>query len=84
VRSRIIAAPLITSRGNTHQHHRGAQSHSAQDVENARAATTDEAALKLMYLAIKNAKKTWGRSHRDWLTAGSQLNIRFEGRLPTT
>lgn len=43
---------------------------------------TDEAALKLMYLAIKNAKATWGRGHRDWLTARLQLNIHFEGRLP--
>ena len=42
---------------------------------------TDEAALKLMYLAIKNAKATWGRGHRDWLTARLQLNIHFEGRL---
>jgi hypothetical protein len=33
----------------------------------------DEAALKLLYLAIKNAKKTWGRGHRDWLTARSGL-----------
>lgn len=44
---------------------------------------TDEAALKLMYLAIKNAKATWGRGHRDWLTARLQLNILFEGRLPS-
>jgi putative transposase len=43
---------------------------------------TDEAALKLLYLAIKNAKATWGRGHRDWLTARLQLNIHFEGRLP--
>lgn len=43
---------------------------------------TDEAALKLMYLAIKNARPTWGRGHRDWLTARLQLNIHFEGRLP--
>lgn len=43
---------------------------------------TDEAALKLMYLAIKNAKATWGRGHRDWLTARLQLNLHFEGRLP--
>jgi putative transposase len=43
---------------------------------------TDEAALKLMYLAIRNAQATWGRGHRDWLTARLQLNIHFEGRLP--
>ena len=44
---------------------------------------TDEAALKLLYLAIRNAKATWGRGHRDWLTARLQLNIHFEGRLPS-
>lgn len=43
---------------------------------------TDEAALKLIYLAVRNAKATWGRRHRDWLTARLQLNIHFEGRLP--
>ena len=44
---------------------------------------TDEAALKLLYLAVRNAKATWGRGHRDWLTARLQLNIHFEGRLPS-
>jgi putative transposase len=43
---------------------------------------TDEAALKLIYLSLKNAKKTWGRGHRDWLTSRLQLNLHFEGRLP--
>lgn len=42
---------------------------------------TDEAALKLLYLAVRNAKATWGRAHRDWLTARMQLAIHFEGRL---
>ncbi|NDC39390.1 MAG: IS256 family transposase [Proteobacteria bacterium] len=42
---------------------------------------TDEAALKLLYLAIRNAKKTWGKPHRGWLTARMQLAIHFEGRL---
>jgi putative transposase len=43
---------------------------------------TDDAALKLLYLAIRNARNTWGRGHRDWLTARLQLAIHFEGRLP--
>jgi putative transposase len=43
---------------------------------------TDEAALKLLFLAIRNAKATWGRGHRDWLTARMQLAIHFDGRLP--
>lgn len=42
---------------------------------------TDQAALKLLFLAIRNAKQTWGRAHRDWLTARMQLAIHFEGRL---
>ena len=42
---------------------------------------TDEAALKLLYLSVRNAKATWGRAHRDWLTARMQLAIHFEGRL---
>jgi transposase-like protein len=42
---------------------------------------TDEAALKLLFLAIRNAKATWGRGHRDWLTARMQLAIHFEDRL---
>lgn len=43
---------------------------------------TSQAALKLLYLAIRNAKATWGRGHRDWLTARLQLNIHFDDRLP--
>ena len=42
---------------------------------------TDEAALKLLFLAVRNAKATWGRAHRDWLTARMQHAIHFEGRL---
>lgn len=43
---------------------------------------TDEAALKLIYLAIRNAKQTWGRGHRDWRTPRRQLAVHFDGRLP--
>jgi putative transposase len=42
---------------------------------------TDEAARKLLFLAVRNAKATWGRAHRGWLTARMQLAIHFEGRL---
>lgn len=43
---------------------------------------TDEAALKLLFLAVRNAKETWGRGHRDWLTARLQLQLHFAERLP--
>ena len=42
----------------------------------------DEAALKLMYLSIQRAKKTWGRSTRHWGQALQQLAIMFGDRLP--
>lgn len=42
---------------------------------------TDDAALKLVYLAIRNAKETWGRGARDWASARAQLIILFEERF---
>jgi len=43
----------------------------------------EDAALKLLYLAVRNAKKTWGgRDHRYWNQALLQFAIYFEGRIP--
>jgi len=43
---------------------------------------TDDAAFKLIYLAIVAAEKRWTRSPRGWSQALNQLAIHFEGRLP--
>jgi transposase-like protein len=43
---------------------------------------SDEAAMKLVYLAAEDAKKTWGRATRDWGKAMAQFAIMFEGRVP--
>lgn len=43
---------------------------------------SDQAALKLMYLAIQNASKNWGGRDRDWNAAMLQFAIHFEGRIP--
>lgn len=44
---------------------------------------SDDAALKLLYLAIRNAKKTWGqRDQRRWGAALLQFTIHFADRLP--
>lgn len=43
---------------------------------------SDEAAMKLVYLAAEQAKKTWGRATRDWASAMAQFAIMFEGRIP--
>lgn len=42
----------------------------------------DEAALKLVYLAIRNMEKKWTRQPHFWTLALNQFAIMFEGRLP--
>lgn len=42
----------------------------------------DEAAAKLLYLALKNAAKKWTMPIQDWGRALNQMSIFFEGRLP--
>ena len=41
----------------------------------------DEAALKLIYLALKNIQKKWTMPIRDWGAAVNQFAIKFEGRV---
>lgn len=43
---------------------------------------TEEAALKLVYLAIRNIEKKWTRTPLFWNRVVHQLSIMFEGRLP--
>lgn len=44
---------------------------------------SDDAALKLLYLAVRNAESSWGgRDGRTWGKALMQFAIHFEGRLP--
>lgn len=42
----------------------------------------DEAAIKLMYMGLKNIMKKWTMPIRNWSLAIHQFSIRFEGRLP--
>lgn len=45
---------------------------------------TDEAALKLVFLAIRNAQRTWGRTdRRTWAQARLQFAIHFGDRIPS-
>ena len=43
---------------------------------------TDEAALKLMWLALDKAKKNWKMPIREWDLALQQLSVHFPNRLP--
>jgi putative transposase len=42
----------------------------------------DEAATKLLYLALRNVEKKWCRPPSYWKSVLNQLTIHFEGRLP--
>jgi putative transposase len=43
---------------------------------------SDDAALKLLFLALRNAEKVWRRPFPQWNRAMVQFAICFEGRFP--
>ena len=47
-----------------------------------RAFPNDEAATKLMYLALQNIAKRWTRPVKDWKKALNQFAIMYEDRVP--
>lgn len=51
-------------------------------TKNRGAFPTDAAALKLLFLAIRNVEKTWQRAFAGWARSRAQFAIHFEGRLP--
>jgi putative transposase len=51
-------------------------------TRNHRIFANDEAALKVVYLAIENFSKKWTMPIRDWKPALNRFAIEFEGRFP--
>lgn len=43
---------------------------------------SDEAALKLLYLALQNITRKWTMPIRDWRAALNRFAIEYEGRVP--
>jgi putative transposase len=43
---------------------------------------SDDAASKLLFLALRNAEKKWLMPATTWKSAMNQFQIHFEGRLP--
>jgi transposase-like protein len=43
---------------------------------------SEEAATKLLFLALRNAEKKWLMPPQTWKRAMNQFHIHFEGRLP--
>ena len=50
-------------------------------IKNRQAFPTDEAILKILYLALNNASKKWTMPIRNWKPALNQFAIAFAGRL---
>ena len=51
-------------------------------IKNRGAFPSDQAAIKLLYLAMCNISKRWTRPVLDWKAALSQFTIMFEDRMP--
>ena len=51
-------------------------------IKNRGSFPSDEAALKLIYLALQNISEKWTMPVKDWRAALNQFAILFEGRLP--
>ena len=52
-------------------------------IKTRRAFPSDEAALKLIYLALQNIAKRWTMPIKSWKAALNHFAIRYEDRLPT-
>lgn len=53
-------------------------------IKNRAAFPSEEAAFKLLYLALENIRKKWTMPIQDWARALNQLSILFEGRLQSS
>ncbi len=51
-------------------------------TKNRGAFPSDEALVKVFYLALRNISKKWTMLIRDWKAALSRFTIQFEERLP--
>ena len=52
-------------------------------IKTRRMVPSEEATIKLLYLALNNIAKKWTRPIKDWRKTLNQFAILFEGRLPT-
>lgn len=51
-------------------------------IKNRGSFPTDEAALKLIYLALQNITRRWTMPVKDWRGALNRFAIQYEGRMP--
>ena len=53
----------------------------AQDHQDARPLPSDDAATKLIWLALRNITEDWGRAANNWKSAMNQFAILYEDRF---
>ena len=51
-------------------------------TKNAESFPSDEALLKLFYLALRNIAKKWTMPIRDWKGGARRFTIEFDERMP--
>lgn len=51
-------------------------------IKNRASFPNDDAMFKLLYLAFRNASRTWTKAIREWKPALNQFMIIYEGRMP--
>jgi transposase-like protein len=51
-------------------------------IKNRGSFPSDEALLKLLYLALRNISRKWNMPIRDWKAALNRFTIHFEERMP--
>ena len=51
-------------------------------IKNRASFPRDTAALKLLYLALRNIQKKWTMAIREWGSVLNQFAIKFEGLVP--
>ncbi|MCA1604151.1 MAG: IS256 family transposase [Acidobacteria bacterium] len=51
-------------------------------IKNRGSFPTEEAAVKLLYLALRNISQRWTMPIKDWKAALNQFSIIFDGRMP--
>ena len=64
-----------------HQCHRVGAHPIAQDHQDAGHGPTDEAATKLLWLALRNITADWSRATREWKSAMNQFAILYAERF---
>ena len=82
----VIPFSRFPRRPPGHLHHQCARERArplAKDPQNARPFPTDEAATKLIWLALRNITATWGKAANHWRLAMNQFAILYDDRFTT-